>query len=91
MMSPYASLLIARERHRDLVRAAELSRLRRDAAQPASSTSAARLPSAVPEWDTRLPGGAPVLELPGRPARGAASARSGAATGRYRDEGPSAA
>ena len=95
MMSPYASLLIARERHRDLVRAAERSRLRRDAAQSRSSTSAARLPAPAPEWGTPLPGGAPVLELPGRPARGAsnapAAARAGTPTSRFRDEGPSAA
>ncbi|MGD1033228.1 MAG: hypothetical protein ABR977_02190 [Candidatus Dormibacteria bacterium] len=95
MMSPYASLLIARERHHDLVRAAELSRLRRDAARPRASTSVAHLPSPAPDRDPRLPDGAQVLELPGRPASGMASARPAARiaapAAHCRDEGPSAA
>ena len=95
MMSPYASLMIARERHRDLVRDAERSRLRRDAAQSRRSTSPARLPAPAPEWGTRLPGGAPVVELPARPALGVASAqpaaRAATPASRCCDEGPSAA
>ena len=94
MMSPYASLLIARERHRELVRDAEIARLSRDAARFSHSPSPARLPAPAPEWGTRLPGDPQVVELSGRLARGAASSRpaqAANAAGRRHDEGPSAA
>jgi hypothetical protein len=57
MMSPYVSLLIARERHRELVRAAELSRLRRDAAQARRSISLARDPIAAETREVVVSGG----------------------------------
>ena len=57
MMSPYVSLLIARERHHELVRAAERSRQRRDAAQARRSMSLARDPIAAAPPDVVVSGG----------------------------------
>lgn len=57
MMSPYISLLIARERHHELVRAAERSRLRRDAAPARRSPSRARDPIAAETGEVVVSGG----------------------------------
>ena len=70
MMNPHLDLLLARERHLDLIRRAEISRLAREAARsrslaPRTGSPAplSRLPARGQERGTRLAG--PLLTVTG--------------------------
>ncbi|MGP8160815.1 MAG: hypothetical protein ACLQGJ_06280 [Candidatus Dormibacteria bacterium] len=63
MMNPHLDLLLAHERHLDLIRRAEISRLAREASRSRSPASLSRLPARGQERGTRRAG--PMLTVTG--------------------------